>query len=67
MSQLQNISNIEFIGKFRFFLPNVNSLVNNPDAERAATKAEGPGMGITRIFSLTQLFVYKSIRIVIMH
>lgn len=30
-------------------LPNVNSSVGNPEAERAVTKAEGPGIGTTGI------------------
>lgn len=30
-------------------LPNVNSSVGKPEAERAVTKAEGPGIGTTRI------------------
>lgn len=30
-------------------LPNVNSFVGKPDAERAVTKAQGPGIGITGI------------------
>lgn len=38
-------------------LPNANSSVDNPEAERAATKAEGPGMGITGTFSLTHNLV----------
>lgn len=37
-------------------IPKVNSLVAKPEAERAATKAEGPGMGITGIFSSTHNF-----------
>lgn len=28
-------------------IPKVNSLVDNPDADRAATTADGPGMGTT--------------------
>lgn len=31
-------------------LPNVNSSVGKPEAERAATGADGPGTGITGIF-----------------
>jgi hypothetical protein len=34
------------------YSPNANSSVGKPDAERAAIAAEGPGMGITGIFSL---------------
>lgn len=34
-------------------LPNVNSFVDNPEAERAVTKAEGPGIGITGMPLLT--------------
>lgn len=34
-------------------LPNVNSSVARPEAERAATKAVGPGIGMTGMFSLT--------------
>mgnify|MGYP004727951885 CR=1 FL=1 len=34
-------------------LPNVNSFVDSPEAERAATKAEGPGIGITGMPLLT--------------
>ena len=37
-------------------LPNVNSSVAKPEAERPATNAEGPGIGITGIFSLTHNF-----------
>lgn len=32
-------------------LPNVNSLDGNPEAERAAIAADGPGIGVTGIFS----------------
>lgn len=28
----------------------MNSLVGNPEAETAATKADGPGMGVTSMF-----------------
>jgi len=42
-------------------LPNVNSLVGNPEAERAATNADGPGIGITGIFSTTHNFAYNKI------
>lgn len=41
-------------------LPNVNSLVGNPDAERAATTADGPGTGITGIFLSTHNLAYIS-------
>lgn len=34
-------------------LPNVNSFVDKPEAERAVTKAEGPGIGITGMPLLT--------------
>lgn len=30
-------------------LPNVNSLVGKPEADRAATGADGPGIGTTGI------------------
>lgn len=43
----------------RYVLPKVNSLVSNPDAERAASKADGPGIGITGIFSTTHNFACK--------
>lgn len=33
-------------------LPNVNSFVDNPEAERAVNKAEGPGIGITGMLLL---------------
>lgn len=32
---------------FVSMIPKVNSLVDNPDADRAATTADGPGMGTT--------------------
>lgn len=41
---------------FISILPNVNSSVDKPEAERAVTKAEGPGMGITGTFSSTHNF-----------
>lgn len=39
----------------------MNSSVDNPDAERAATKADAPGTGTTRMFSLTHNFTYIKI------
>jgi hypothetical protein len=42
-------------------LPNVNSSVVKPEAERAVTRAEGPGMGITGIFSFTHNFACNKI------
>lgn len=44
--------------QFITILPKVNSSVDRPDAERAATKADGPGIGITGIFSSTHSFAY---------
>lgn len=44
--------------QFITILPKVNSSVDRPEAERAATKADGPGIGITGIFSSTQSFAY---------
>lgn len=40
-------------------VPNVNSLVGSPDAERAAIEADGPGTGVTAIFSLAHTFTYN--------
>lgn len=40
-------------------LPNENSLVGNPETERAATTADGPGTGITGMFLSTHNFAYK--------
>lgn len=42
-------------------LPNANSVVDKPEAERAATKAQGPGMGMTVIFASTHNFAYINI------
>lgn len=42
-------------------LPNVNSSVAKPEAESAATTAQGPGIGITGIFSSTHNFAYNDI------
>lgn len=39
-------------------LPNVNSIVDKPEAERAVTKAQGPGIGMTEIFASTHNFAY---------
>jgi hypothetical protein len=47
--------------KFRTKLPNVNSSVSKPEAESAATTAQGPGIGITGIFSSTHNFAYNHI------
>jgi hypothetical protein len=40
-------------------VPNVNSLVGNPDAERAAINADAPGIGVTAIFSFAYTFTYN--------
>lgn len=40
-------------------LPNVNSLVGNPDADSAATTADGPGTGITGMLLSTHNFAYS--------
>lgn len=37
-------------------LPNVNSSVSKPEADSADTMAQGPGIGITSIFSFTHNF-----------
>lgn len=47
--------------KFTIKLPNVNSSVSKPEAESAATTAQGPGIGITGIFSSAQSFAYNHI------
>lgn len=39
-------------------IPNENSLVGKPDAERAATGADGPGTGMIGIFFSTHIFAY---------
>lgn len=39
----------------------MNSLVGKPDAERAATRADGPGIGITGISLSTQTLAYIQI------
>lgn len=39
-------------------LPNENSFVGKPEAERAATGADGPGIGMTGIFLSTHNFAY---------
>lgn len=44
--------------RFNRQLPNVNSLVGNPDAESAATTADGPGTGITGMLLSTHNFAY---------
>lgn len=44
-------------------LPNVNSSVDSPEAERAATKAEGPGIGITGMFSSTHDFAWEDLQV----
>lgn len=46
---------------FKRILPNVNSLLRNPEAERAVIRAEGPGIGTTGMFLSTHNIAYIKI------
>lgn len=50
---------IERRGVTKQTVPNVNSFVDSPDAESAAITADGPGTGVTAIFSLAHTFTYN--------